>query len=192
MDLAPPLDTSGTLLQELARHEPADALERTHLAAIRRLVACEPACFSRSTFVPGHITGSAFIVDPAGRLLLHHHRKLDRWLQMGGHDDGELDPRLTAFREAREESGLIDLVLVSERILDVDVHAIPGSPKRNEPAHLHHDVRYLFVTSSPDLLTQNEAESYALAFFALDEAVRRLADPSAERVVEKIRRAIAS
>src|SRR4051812_45048908 len=91
------------LLALLDAHAPADAIEAGHLQAIRDLVARDAACFLRTTYLPGHITGSAFIVDPARRvLLLHHHRKLDRWLQLGGHDDGERDAAATAHREARE------------------------------------------------------------------------------------------
>ncbi len=81
---------------------------------------------------------------PTRRVLLHHHRRLDAWLQMGGHDEGESDPRATARREGAEESGLSDLVLLSPAILDVDVHPIPAG--KGEPPHLHHDVRYALAT----------------------------------------------
>lgn len=185
------------LLADLARHDADDAVERGHLEAIRRLVESEEQCFSRSTFVPGHITASAFVVDEDGRLLLHHHRRLDRWLQLGGHDEGEHDTKRTALREAREESGLRDLELALPVILDVDVHPIPGG---REPAHLHHDVRYLFRTRSPEAIAKDETESKALAFFSLDEALARLAGPSSigvssgsgesDRVIAKIRRVI--
>ena len=90
-------------------------------------------------------------------MLLHHHRRLDRWLQLGGHDEGEHDPLQTALREAREESGLLDLTPLSAAILDIDVHEIPAG--RSEPAHLHHDVRYALQTSTPDAIAQVDAES---------------------------------
>ncbi len=188
-----PLSGARTiLLDELRRHVPSDAAEREHVEETVRLVESESACFARGTFSPGHITASAFIVDAEGRLLLHHHRRLDRWLQMGGHDEGEHDPVLAACREAREESGLedLELVLPNRAILDVDVHVIPAG--RNEPAHRHHDVRYLLATRSPDRIARDDSESRALSFFSLAEAVERLGEPSAARVIEKIRRALAS
>jgi 8-oxo-dGTP pyrophosphatase MutT (NUDIX family) len=172
------------LLADLERHVPADETERAHVAAVIKLVTAEAACFARTTFAPGHVTASAYVLDPRGRLLLHHHRRLDRWLQLGGHDEGELDPAATAAREAREESGLDDLELVSDVILDVDVHSIPAG--RNEPEHLHHDVRYLFRTRRPDGIRRDDAESRALAFFPLDEARARLVD--CDRVIRKIAR----
>ena len=102
----------------------------------------------------------------SGRVLLHHHRRLGRWLQLGGHDEGEHDPLATALREAREESGLLDLRPLSTAILDIDVHDIPA--RRSEPAHLHHDVRYALQTSTPDAIAQQEAESLDLAWLDLD------------------------
>lgn len=176
----------------LAAHVPADEVERGHVAAVRALVSREPACFSRDTFAPGHLTASAFVVDDRGRLLLHHHLKLDRWLQMGGHDEGEHDPEKTARREAEEESGLTDLTLVrvgAAGLLDVDVHAIPA--RKHEPAHLHHDLRFLFVTRSPDAIRARADESLDLAFFSLEDAEAKLGEASARRVIAKITAALA-
>lgn len=172
------------LLAELEGHHPVDDVERAHLRAIVALLRSEPACFARTTFSPGHVTGSAFVLDPSGRLLLHHHRRLDRWLQLGGHDEGEASAARTALREAQEESGLTDLVQLGEGVLDVDVHLIPEG--KREPAHLHHDVRYAFLTRTPDAIVIDEAESRSLAFFTLDEAAQRL--PDAARVFPKLAR----
>ena len=176
------------LLALLAAHPPADRVEQGHLEAIRDFVAREPACFLRTTFVPGHITGSAFILDPArGLLLLHHHRKLDRWLQMGGHDDGERDAASTALREAREESGLakIDWPAGPRKVLDVDVHQIPA--RKDEPAHQHLDVRFALWADSRQPLTVDALESKALAWFPLAEAEAKMNEPGAVRVVAKLR-----
>ncbi len=180
-----------SLLSLLSAHSPADDVERAHVTAVHALVSSEPECFARGTFVPGHLTASAFVVDGAGRLLLHHHRRLDRWLQMGGHDEGEHDPEKTARREAEEESGLVDLELVRigpSGLLDVDVHRIPEG--KREPAHLHHDLRYLFVTRSPDAIHAQVEESLDLAFFPLREAEAKLGEASARRVIAKIQAAL--
>jgi 8-oxo-dGTP pyrophosphatase MutT (NUDIX family) len=174
------------LAGELARHEPADRDEARHLAAIIELVRTTPRCFDRTWYTPGHLTGSAFVLDPAtGRVLLHHHRRLGRWLQLGGHDDGEHDLLATALREGREESGLADLQPVDEAILDVDVHAIPAG--RGEPAHLHLDVRYLLVTAAPGTIQADVAESHELAWFTPDEAVRLMDEPGSARALRKLR-----
>ncbi len=94
----------------------------------------------------GHLTGSAVVVDEAGRrTLLLHHAKLDRWLQPGGHADGDGNLANVAWREATEETGLTGLRLVRPAI-DIDIHTIPARP--GEPEHLHLDVRFAVI--APD------------------------------------------
>jgi 8-oxo-dGTP pyrophosphatase MutT (NUDIX family) len=151
------------------------------------LVESEPACFARSTFGPGHFTGSLFVLSASdGTVLLHHHRRLGRWLQMGGHDEGESDPAATALREGREESGLPDLVLLSPAILDLDVHPIPGG--KGEPAHAHFDVRYAGLTRSASAARADEAESLGLARLPHADAARKMGEPGAYRALAKAAR----
>jgi 8-oxo-dGTP pyrophosphatase MutT (NUDIX family) len=175
------------LAHALRAHSHEGDEEARDVAATLALVQGEPACFSRSFFTPGHVTGSAFIVCAGtGRVLLHHHRRLDAWLQMGGHDDGERDAAATALREAHEESGLRDLAFLSPAILDVDVHPIPAG--KGEPPHLHHDIRYAVVTRTPGEIRRDEAESIDLRWFSLDEASAAMGETGATRALGKIRR----
>lgn len=58
-------------------------------------------------------TVAIFVVHEC-RVLLIHHRQLDRWLPLGGHIELDEDPEQAALREAREESGL-DVELLGER-----------------------------------------------------------------------------
>ena len=177
----------AALRAALHAHAPADEAEAADRAAMLALVEAEPACFARSTFTPGHFTGSVFVfAREAGLVLLHHHRRLDRWLQMGGHDEGEADPAAAALREGREESGLTDLALLSPVILDLDVHPIP--PARGEPGHSHFDVRYAAVTRSAALARADEGESLGLAWLPLAEAARRMGEPGARRALAKAAR----
>ncbi|MDE0005734.1 MAG: hypothetical protein OXQ29_23850, partial [Rhodospirillaceae bacterium] len=95
-----------SLLQSLDHYQARHPAEEDTVARIRDLVAGRPDCFDR-TCMPGHITGSAWIVSPdRSRYLLTRHRVFDRWLQLGGHADGCPRPHLVALREAEEESGL--------------------------------------------------------------------------------------
>lgn len=182
------LDAARTaLLATLAAHAPLDAVEAGHLADVRALVRDEPRCFERDLYEPGHLTGSAFVVDVrARRVLLHHHRRLDRWLQLGGHDAGEHDLAATALREAREESGLAALVLARPEPVDVDVHPIPAA--RGEPAHRHFDVRYAVLAASPQAARHDPAESLALAWVPLAELASRMAEAGAARAAVRLER----
>jgi 8-oxo-dGTP pyrophosphatase MutT (NUDIX family) len=175
------------LADALSAHAPEGEVAARDVAVTLALVRGEPACFSRSFFTPGHVTGSGFVVCAStGRVLLHHHRRLDAWLQMGGHDDGERDAAATALREAREESGLEDLAFLSPAILDVDVHPIPAG--RGEPPHLHHDVRYALVTRTPGAIRRDDAESIDLRWFSPEEAAAAMGESGANRALGKIRR----
>jgi 8-oxo-dGTP pyrophosphatase MutT (NUDIX family) len=117
-------------------------------AVLRRVVAFldEPDPFRRSHPV-GHVTGSAVVARPTGDpFLLVFHRKLDRWLQPGGHVEREDESVFAAaLREAREETGIRNFEApIGDTVLDLDVHAIPAHG--TDPAHLHYDVRFLLTT----------------------------------------------
>ena len=58
-------------------------------------------------------TVAIFVVE-GGKVLLIHHRNLNRWLPLGGHIELDEDPEVAALREAKEESGL-DVELIGER-----------------------------------------------------------------------------
>lgn len=108
-------------------------------------IATHPDALHR-TCLDGHLTGSGVVVDPAtGESLLINHVKLGRWLQPGGHADGDGNLASVAWREATEETGLNGLQAVLPAI-DVDIHEIPARP--GEPAHLHLDLRFLILVGT--------------------------------------------
>ena len=156
--------------------------EEADAARLRRFVAAQPRCFERDCFDDGHVTGSAWVVDSAGsRVLLTHHRKLGKWLQLGGHSDGDPDTLAVALREAREESGLC-VQPISEAVLDIDIHAIPAW--KGEPAHLHYDVRFALRASSTGRL-RISPESIDLAWIDIEELPRLTGEASMLRMARK-------
>ncbi|MEO9079182.1 MAG: NUDIX hydrolase [Rhodanobacter sp.] len=162
--------------------------------------------FARSNLT-GHFTGSAWLVSADGtRVLLMHHRKLDRWLQPGGHADGDVNLARVALREAEEETGLTAL-RVDRHIFDLDLHRIAARPigARNvmqaapsgvasgerhpargyEPEHWHYDVRYVVRAGASESFVAN-AESYALTWRSVAEvAVDESLDISLRRMANK-------
>ncbi|MDE0451506.1 MAG: NUDIX hydrolase [Gammaproteobacteria bacterium] len=156
--------------------------EETDAARLHRFIETQPRCFERDCFDDGHVTGSAWVVDSDGsRVLLTHHRKLGKWLQLGGHSDGEPDTLAVALREAREESGLV-VRPISEAVLDVDIHTIPAS--KGEPAHLHYDVRFAFRAASSGPLRVSP-ESIDLAWVEIGDLARLTGEESMLRMARK-------
>lgn len=156
------------LLQRYVRAWPGEAAVAARFAAF---AAGHADCLLR-TCVPGHVTASAWIVDATGaRALLTLHRKLGRWLQLGGHVDGEACIERSALREAQEESGMQRFTFVpwsgaSLVPLDLDVHPIPA--RKSEPEHLHWDLRFLLQAEpGQELVTSDESND--LRWFSAEE-----------------------
>ena len=115
----------------------------------------------------GHFTSGAWLVSADGaRLLMTHHRKLERWLQLGGHADGDTDMARVALKEAQEESGLPGLSVDGDSIFDLDRHWIPE--RKDVPGHWHYDVRYV--------VRAGEDEGYVVSDESHDLAWRPIAE----------------
>ncbi len=177
------------LLDLLAAHRARVPEDDERAGQIARFVHAHTDCFER-TCRPGHITASAWVVSADHRrVLLTHHRKLDRWLQVGGHADGDADVLAVAIRETQEESGLRDLTVVGDGPLDLDVHAIPA--RGDEPEHLHHDVRWLLI-AAPDQALELSDESHALRWFEHGELDAILDEESLRRMARRARALLAA
>ncbi len=159
-------DRAGHLRAQLSAHGPGDAREARSLARIRGLLAWLPHPFDEHAD-PTHVTASGIVLDEGGRLLLHRHKRLGRWLQPGGHlDPGEL-PWQAAHRETAEETGL-DAVHpdTGPLLVHVDVHEGPRG-------HVHLDLRYLLHADSRTPLLPASGESPDVAWWSAAEVAER-------------------
>lgn len=150
---------------DLLQH--ADAYERLHL--------------------PGHITGSAWIVNSdLSKVLLVKHAKLNKWLQPGGHADGDDNVLRVAMKEVEEETGLTKLLSLTPGLFDIDIHSIPARKDLSFPEHDHYDVRFIFKADENDKLIISD-ESTDLKWIALTELHKYNAEPSILRLVSKVK-----
>jgi 8-oxo-dGTP pyrophosphatase MutT (NUDIX family) len=162
-------------------------LSREEALAVDETIAfveAHPDCLLR-TCLEGHLTGSAWVVSPdRRRTLLTHHRKLGKWLQLGGHADGDPDLLAVALREAREESGLSRLAAVDPLLFDVDRHWIAS--RGAEPGHWHHDLRFMVEADPSEALTLS-SESRALSWVDVSTVCGLNPEESMARMVRKTR-----
>ena len=147
------------ILTALKKYNTTFKNELPFIQEIINFIENTPNCFDRSN-LEGHVTGSAWLLNPdKTKVLLTHHKKLNRWLQFGGHSDGESNTWNVALREATEESGIQNIQFVSSDIFDVDVHTIPENAKKNEPKHKHYDIRFLLKAPTEIFIVSDESNS---------------------------------
>jgi 8-oxo-dGTP pyrophosphatase MutT (NUDIX family) len=165
------------------------------LEEFRTFISTYERCFLREPTPYGHVTGSALILnDSATHVLLTHHKKLHKWLQLGGHAEGDHFIEQVAYKEAVEESGLTDFSFLNPVTgspfneetpfpFDLDIHLIPANSK--EPEHKHYDVRFLLQTHSREDEICISEESLDLKWIALEEVKNYTKEPSTLRQIEK-------
>lgn len=185
-------DTVGTVVQDgrilsarrqvsLYRRENRDEDLRQ---LVDQLTRDDTAILDRSN-MNGHITTSGLVINPeATKVLMINHKALGRWLQPGGHYEGELPLALSALREVREETGSHPFRIFDDIPLDIDTHAIPENPVKQEGDHYHHDFVYLMIAHE-DAPSAQEQEVSEARWVDLDEASQT--NPRMARMIDKVR-----
>jgi 8-oxo-dGTP pyrophosphatase MutT (NUDIX family) len=139
----------------------------------------------------GHVTSSFALLNPEKtKVLMIHHRGFDKWLFPGGHYEGAVAPRKSALRELTEETGFPEehvafLDHMDYLALDIDTHAIPARPEKDEAAHWHHDFLYLGIATAEVSLVHQEEEVLGAEWISLDDAAN-LPDERVKRAIAKI------
>jgi 8-oxo-dGTP pyrophosphatase MutT (NUDIX family) len=170
------------ILKELGAYRVKYPEEAATVNRFMEFVSNNEACFERS-LANGHVTGSAWVVDNSGKkVLLTHHRKLDRWLQLGGHADGESDILKVAMREVQEESGIDEVHPLTGGIFDLDIHLIPEFG--NERAHTHYDIRYALRITGSEVYTVSD-ESHDLGWIPIEDISSVTKEESMHRMARK-------
>jgi len=142
------------LINDIRHYHSPYPIELKYRDAFIALLINHPDCFQRTRH-SGHITGSSWIINKnRDKALLLHHAKLNKWLQPGGHADGDENVLQVALREAKEETGLISIQPVNNAIFDLDIHKIPA--RGTQPEHDHYDIRYLFLADEHESLRKNQ------------------------------------
>ena len=176
----------ANLNELLENYRPFDRHETAMVARLKAFLAEKGEHFGRELagIAPhwGHVTGSAWIVDESGEnVVLVFHRKLEKWVQPGGHCEGQSEVLEVAVREAREETGL-DVWAHDTTIFDIDAHEIPEY--WNTPAHVHYDVRFLLRAHLGQTPVVSD-ESGDVKWVSLEEAQKFSGEASIARMIAK-------
>ncbi|MDD6037613.1 MAG: NUDIX hydrolase [bacterium] len=161
------------LIRELEQFRPYNEQEARDCKLIIKHLQENDHIFSRENET-AHMTASAWIVNSdRTKALMAYHNIYNSWSWLGGHADGEEDLLSVALREAREESGLCEVVPVSEDIFSVEILTVDGHEKRGQyvSSHLHLNVTYLLTADEDEVLQIKEDENSAVKWFPLEEAV---------------------
>lgn len=129
--------------------------------------------FSRDCLT-AHFSASCWIVDETMTyVLLNYHNLYKNWGWLGGHADGDFDLLNVAIKEAKEESGLINIRPYSDDFISIEVLPVIPHIKHNKfvSSHLHMNVTYLFIASMDDELHIKPDENSGLKWVLLDDAV---------------------
>ncbi len=174
-----PIDDLASARTAVVGALPGVAAHESTRVEMLAFIDAHPDALHRSCVI-GHLTGSALIVDPSTRhVLLLFHAKVQRWLQSGGHADGDGNLAHVALREAQEETAIDGLSVVTPAI-DLDIHVF-RSAAGAEPDHLHLDVRHL-VLAPAGALGRSNHESEGMAWVSLEDLGRYDVDPGTIRM----------
>jgi 8-oxo-dGTP pyrophosphatase MutT (NUDIX family) len=172
------------LQQKLAFYLPENQSEAEDLKNFQNFLDHNPQAFDRNFYTPGHVTGSAWVINQDHtKALLHYHLKLQAWQQLGGHADGHPNILEVALREAQEESGLTSIKPLHSEIFDFITGYFPA--RNDQPEHTHYDLRFIFQADENEAFNPPAEESQQLAWIPLDEIIKYNPHEHVLRLVRK-------
>lgn len=172
------------LSEKLKKYSAFDRVEEENVKKVLEFLKTSENSYSREN-LSGHITCGALVIDKDFNILLNHHLLSGNWFQFGGHSDSEKDSRSVALREVKEESGIDDVELIMDKILDVDVQEIPHNEKKREPAHFHYDINFLVIAHDKNFTVSNESKE--LKWVSIKEARKLInGDRALIRMLKKV------
>ena len=177
------------LIRQIERYTPFNEQETADKATLLNLLRQDTDISRRDNLI-AHLTASAWVVNPErNKVLMAYHNLYNSWAWLGGHADGNFDLAAVAVKEAREESGLTDVRLVSDDILSLEILTVDGHEKKGNyvPSHLHLNLTYLLEAdpNAPICIKEDENSQVGWINFA-DIAVKSAEPWFVERIYSKL------
>lgn len=120
----------------------------------------------------GHFTSSAFVLnEERTKILMIYHKIYNSWAWTGGHSDGDNDLLYVAMKEAKEETGIKNIVPISEDIYSLELINANGHEKRGKyvGSHVHLNVTYLLEADENEEMHIKEDENSGVKWIPIDE-----------------------
>lgn len=183
------MNSKEQLINKIEEYCPCCEQEQRDREVILNFILNSPDAFERTNLV-AHMTASAWVINRDGtKVLMAYHKIYDSWSWTGGHADGETDLLSVAMREVTEETGVKNVLPVSEDIFSLEILTVDGHEKRGAyvPSHLHMNVTYLLSADDTEMLAIREDENSAVAWFTPEEALSASTEPwFVERIYRKL------
>ncbi len=167
------------LIGQIENYEPYNEQEQRDKELILQSLYREPDIFTRENTL-AHMTASAWVVNKQkDKVLMVYHNIYHSWSWLGGHADGETDLLKVAIREVQEESGVQNVIPLSENIFSLESLTVDGHMKKGTyvSSHLHLNVTYLLEADEQEVLAVKPDENSGVAWFTLEEAVAASTEP---------------
>ena len=199
------------LIAQVLRYTPANEQEETDRQTLLRWLRSGEDISIRENLT-GHLTASAWVVSPdrqqvlmafhklygswawvvspdRQQVLMAFHKLYGSWAWLGGHADGDWDLCRVAGKEAREESGIEKLKLVTPEPISLEILPVTGHEKKGTyvPCHLHLNLTYLFEADPAQSLRCKPDENSGVAWLDMDKLGEICNEPwFVERIYSKL------
>lgn len=177
------------LMAQIRRYAPVNEQEEMDQQTLLRLLDGHEDISVRENLI-AHLTASAWVVSPdRTQVLMAYHKLYDSWAWLVGHGDGDWDLCRVARKEAREESGIENLTLVTSQPVSLEILTVDGHKKRDRyvPCHLHLNVTYLFEADPDQPLRCKSDENSGVAWLDMDTLAEKCSEPwFVERIYSKL------
>lgn len=176
------------LKQQIQEYTPYNAQEKKDQEIILRYMDTFNNLLTRENEF-AHFTASAWLVNKERtKVLMAFHNIYNSWSWVGGHADGEEDLHSVAIKEAKEETGLVNVEPVSNDIYSIEILSVPAHEKRGKhvATHVHLNVTYLLEADDSEFTQIKPDENSDIKWMGLDEAVEKCIEPEMKVVYRKL------
>lgn len=176
-------------IDDLERFVPASDQEQAEWELTLKLAKESPKSILERHSKAYHMTSSGLIMNQTlDKILMVHHNIYKTWAWTGGHADGDDDLLKVAIKEGKEETGLQNLKVLSDRIATVDILPVYAHIKKGQavPTHLHLNVSYVLIADENEPLVVNQAENSGVKWVAMDAIDQYSNEPYLVAIYQKI------